>query len=203
MYNWVPGDWCLRLPMSYDFTMYSHNHLTRHFDTSPLGWKQPVQPAIFPTFVGKALTLLVAVPMYLVYSEIPIVVSFNSIVFLQPDSGYTSRFRCFPCLLVRLFFVWSMIRSDGFRDKKISSNPFFTGWIPYSSFQIYSFSMFFLSNPRVCCWKTEIFGSNGGGEERFRSLLGRLEAHGETRLSSQQRDLLLRQKPAVPVTGEI
>lgn len=125
MYNWVPGDWCLRLPMSYDFTMYSHNHVTRHFDTSPLGWKQPVQPAIFPTFVGKALTLLVAVPMYLVYSEIPIVVSFNSILFFSSQILVIHLdFAVSPvCWLdCFLFEAWSAAMDFGI--KKIRPIPF-------------------------------------------------------------------------------
>ena len=119
----------------------SHNHLTRHFDTSPLGWKQPVQPAIFPTFVGKALTLLVAVPMYLVYSEIPIVVSFNSILFFSSQILVIHLdFAVSPvCWLdCFLFEAWSAAMDFGI--KKLSSNPFFTGWIPYSPFQIYCFS---------------------------------------------------------------
>ena len=42
-------------------------------------------------------------------------------------------------------------------------------------------SIFFVSNPLI----------HVGGEERSRPMLGRLEAHGETRRSAQQRDLLL------------
>lgn len=144
MYNWVSGDWCLlavcilshnHLPwLSFNVChtispcILSHNHLTRHFDTSPLGWKQPVQPAIFPTFVGKARTLLVAVPMYLSYSEIPIVVSFNSILFFSSQILVIHLdFAVSPvCWLYRLFFLfeaWSAAMDFGIQ-KNIDQSLF-------------------------------------------------------------------------------